>query len=135
MGIFGQDAVQRGEIRLRQARCGMFQQARLQQRAQLEGLAHLLCRKGRDGSALVRGYPHEALGLQLEQRLAHRDAADAEFLGKAVLAELRAGRIAPVQHAAADLLQQGGRDGAVLQRRVHPVSFPPFRHAAGQAGA
>jgi hypothetical protein len=44
---------------------------------------------------------NQALGLQLHQRLAHRDLAGAEFRGEGVLAQRRAGRVRARQNAIA----------------------------------
>jgi hypothetical protein len=49
---------------------------------------------------------HEALGLELPERVPDRDAADAELLGQALLGEPRSGGEAPGQ----DVVPQVGRD-------------------------
>ena len=104
-----------GKVLRRQQRRRLRQHARLQQDAQIENVVDLFQRKRRDDGALVRRDQHQAFGFQLEQGLAHRNAADLEAGRQRVLAQLFAGRVSAVQDVVAQLLDDGGRQGAVTE--------------------
>ena len=107
------------EIRIRQPWDRVPQQARFKHDAEIEYVIHLLLRQPCHERALVRHHLDKALGLELEQRLPHGDAADAEGLGQHVLTELRAGGMLAVQDRGAQTIGDRGREGAVRKRDAH----------------
>ena len=83
------------------------QRIALQQHAQVEDLVDLGGAQAGDERAAVRLDHHQTLGLQLAERLAHRDAADAELGRQLLLPQRRPRCPAPVVQRA----PQGAGDG------------------------
>jgi hypothetical protein len=107
------------EVLRREQRCRLRQHARFEQHAQVEDVVDLLERERRDDCPLVRLDQHQALGFELEEGLAHRNAADLETGGQGVLAQLFAGAVGAVQDVPAQLLDDGSRQGAVAETGLH----------------
>jgi len=94
-------------------------------RAQVVGV------QGGDDRAARRAEHDEALRLELAQRLADRDVADAELFGQCGDGEGLPGREVPVQDGTADLVEDeidgrglafghGAHPAAILERHAHP---------------
>ena len=66
---------------------------------------------------------HQAFGLQLEESLTHRNAADLEAGRQRVLAQLFASGEGAVQDVAPQLLDDGGRQGAVAEAGLHENQY------------
>jgi hypothetical protein len=114
--LVGIDHHQRRGILRRAAR----QQPRrpgLEHAAQFAQLAHLRIFGLEHERAALRMHHHEALGLQLQQGLAHRRAAHAQLLRQVLVRDARAQRDAARGDALADLVGDARLEGAGGRRR------------------
>src|SRR5581483_4460382 len=102
----------------------------LEQRAQLVEVLDVLRVVDADGGAAVRRRDDEVLGLEDQERLAHRRAADAELARELLLLEPLAWREPALDDRLADELGRGGAgiSNEHLVREQHP------RHGANHTG-
>src|SRR6476620_11314142 len=101
-----------------------MQQIELDHRTELEQLLDLVERQRGDDRTPMGIEGDQPLRLELAQRFAYRDAADAELLGDGILAEWLAFRKAPVEDALAERIRRHSRERLAGDREDLRLGLP-----------
>ncbi|MNL09780.1 hypothetical protein D3C87_1305530 [compost metagenome] len=101
---------------------GDSEQPRFQPHADVEELLHFGPRQHRHIGSPVRDHVDQPFGAELADGLAHRQAADAQFLGKQFLAQRRTGRNCTGQDAVAQFIHHQIDGGLADQAAGGPAA-------------
>ncbi|MCY1547548.1 hypothetical protein D9M68_836140 [compost metagenome] len=112
-------------------RHGQAQQPRLQPQADVEELLHLRARQHGHIGAAVRDHVDQALGAELADGLAHRQAAYSQFLGQQLLAQRGTGGNRARQDAVAQLVDHQF-DGGLADEAAGGASLGTGRNGSGK---